>query len=147
MGSINSDERFVRWQTILREQLTFLNNLLIGISVAVLSGLVSLLQDTAFKPEHFGKFFFSLGFVLLFISSLIGLVVALLRLHDYRLTVYKIKSQLESAHPSELQTMKELMKDLGTKTWSFLDWQVYTFIAAIFSLLISVLIIYCDKLF
>lgn len=147
MGSINSDERFVRWQTILREQLTFLNNLLIAISVAILGGLVSLLQDNDFEPVHWGKFFFSTGLFLLFISSLIGLLVALIRLHDFRLTVHKIKSEIESAHPSELQTIKDLMKDVGSKTWRFLDWQIYSFILAIFSLLTSFLIIYCDKLF
>jgi hypothetical protein len=48
--SMNNNQRFVRWQVILREQLSYAINLFLAFSVATLGYSLNLLRDQAFAP-------------------------------------------------------------------------------------------------
>jgi uncharacterized membrane protein len=147
MSDIKSSERFVRWQGVLREHITFLNNLLITIGVAIIGGLIALLEDKSFLPKGCEKIFFTTGLFLTIVSIMIGLIVALIRLHDFRLTTNKIKAELNKSAKDNLDEMKEIMDFVGRATWKAFDFQVYVLLLASLSLSIAFLMIYNDKLF
>ena len=145
MSGINSSERFVRWQTVLRNQLTFLNNLLLTISIGVVGFLLSLLKDPYFDPTYCKKFFFTFGFILIFVSVLFGLLTAYSRLMDYRRTLEKIRTELRKENG--LKRLKKLMKKNEKLSWCFFYLQIFSFCASILFLLIAFVIIYSNKLF
>lgn len=146
MSGINSNERFVRWQTVLRNQLTFLNNLLLTISIGVVGFLLTLLKDPYFEPTYCKKFFFTFGFILIFVSVLFGLLTAYSRLMDYRRTLEKIRTELRKEKGLML-LKKELMKKNEKLSWCFFFLQIFSFCGSILFLLIAFVIIYSNKLF
>lgn len=146
-GKINSDERFVRWQTVLRDHLTFLNNLLLTISIGVVGFLLSLLKDPSFNPVCCEKFFFTSGVILTFLSILLGIATGFSRLIDFRETVKKIKKELKGDSFSEIADLKERIGLYSKFTWWLFYFQSGFLIFGIISLLIAFCAIYGDKLF
>jgi hypothetical protein len=144
---LRSNDRFIRWQTILREQLTFLNNALLALAIAILGGLVALLHDNDFAPKGCEKLFFTAGLLLCLASVIVGFLVALNRLNDFRKTVNKIKSELNTSNFDELKENKELTALLGKITWRLFDAQVYLLLAGVVGLLAAFAMIYNEKLF
>ena len=143
---IKGNERFIRWQQILREHFTFLNNLLLTFSVGTLGFLFSLLNDKNFIPISCEKIFFTTALILIFLSILIGLVTSFNRLFDFRTTLKKIKSELNGKH-SELEKLNELKDFYSKSTWNLFYCQIIIFTIGIISLTIAFLMIYQDKLF
>lgn len=144
---LQSNDRFVRWHTVLREYLTFLHNALTAVAIAIVGGLIALLQEKEFMPESCGKFFFTSGLILCLLSLLVGCLLALNRLKDFRLTVEKIKSELTNPTFDDLKETKESIKLLGKITWWMFRLQVYFLLLGIASLIVSFVYIYNDKLF
>jgi len=99
---INSNERFIRWQGILREHVTFINNLLMTIAIAVVGYLISLLNEVTFNPIDNKKILFTTGLTLTFISICLGLATTISRLLDFKATLKKIKIELEKKSSDEL---------------------------------------------
>jgi len=143
---INSDERFTRWQQVLREHFSYLNNLILTFSIGVLAFLMSLLNDEDFSPNCCQKIFFSTGVILSFISIFFGLATSLCRLLDFRTTVRKIKKEINKDN-SELAELKNLMDIYGKSTWNLFYSQIASFFLAVISLTIAFLMIFQDKLF
>lgn len=144
---VHGNDRFIRWQAVLREHLTFLNNALLAVAIAIEGGLVALLQEDNFRPRGCGKFFFTFGILLCFVSIIAGFIVALNRLNDFRVTVNKIKLELSTSDFDELKERRELMTLLGKMTWRLFDVQVYFLLAGVASLLVAFAIIFDEKLF
>lgn len=144
---IKSDERFVRWQTALRGQLSFLNGLILSISIGILGFLISLLKDSSFTLESCQKCFFTVGLMLIFVSIFLGLLSAFSRLMDFRTTVKKIKKEIEDATSSELIEMKEIMKLYSNWTWILFYSQTIVLFLGIVNLTLAFCSIYKDKLF
>jgi hypothetical protein len=143
---IKNNNRFIRWQQILREHLTFLNNLLLTFSVGALGFLFSLLNDSNFTPICCQKIFFTSGLIFIFLSILIGLITSFSRLVDFRTTLKKIKNELNGDH-SELENLKVIKDFYGKSTWNLFYNQVIIFTIGIISLTIAFLMIYQNKLF
>lgn len=143
-GQINSNERFVRWQTVLREQLSFLNNLLLTISIGIAGFLLSLLKTNEFSPVCIGKLFFTAGMLSVSLSILLGISTAYSRLMDYRWTVKKIATELKGG--ADLSRLKKLMKRYEKLTWCLFDLQIISFGFSILFLLIAFYVFYSEKL-
>lgn len=138
--------RFVRWQQILREHLTFLNNLGLAFSIATIAFLLSLLGEATFIPKGCSKLFFTIGLLSTLLSFICGFITSFSRLIDFRLTLMKIKNE-KDGNSNVIAELKEKMGFYGRCTWTFFYFQVVLFCFAILNLSISFLIIYSDKLF
>ena len=124
---INSHERFVRWHQVLREHITFLNNLLLTISIGIVGFLFSLISEKSNNLNCSLKIFLFQGAVLIFISVFSGFFTTLSRLFDFRSTLKKIKSEIKE-EIIEMDELKYLMKMYGKLTWVLLYIQVISFI-------------------
>jgi hypothetical protein len=80
---INSNERFVRWQQILCEQLIFLNNLLLIFSTSIIAFIFSLLKEDHFTPVGCKKLFFFTRLIFTVLSLASGFATAINRLQDF----------------------------------------------------------------
>lgn len=143
---IKSNERFIRWQQILREHFSYLNNLILIFSVGILGFLLTQLNDKEFHPVCCEKLFFTFGILVIIISILIGGATSFSRLFDFRATVKKINHEIKGNY-DELDELKYLMNLYGKMTWVLFYLQVISFSISIFSLAISFIMIYKDKLF
>lgn len=134
------NDRFVRWQQLLISQLSFTNNLILGFSLGFLSFIVSK-QDGFWycKCWHFLLFIFSI--VSLLISFITGIMTVINRLNDFRCTKTLLKNRkikFEDEHNIKkyndiesislnILTDKLLSDKLGKRTWSLLQWQIWSF--------------------
>jgi hypothetical protein len=146
-GKINSNERFVRWQTALRDHLTFLNSLLLTISTGIVGFLVSILKGSDFNPVHFGKCFFTLGLLLAFLSTLIGILTGFSRLIDFQCTLNKIKKELSGDNISEIADLKAKIGIYSKITWRLFYFQSGLLLFGIMFLFGAITIIFKEKLF
>jgi hypothetical protein len=121
---MNSKDRFVRWQGILREHVSFLNSLLMTISIGMIGFLLLLIDKPEFCLTFYQKIFFTSGLILIFFSVLLGFGVAFSRLLDFRITVKKIKKENEDSTQSELTDLKNLMNFYGKTTWNLFYFQI-----------------------
>lgn len=145
-NKINSNVRFTRWQQILREHLTFLNNLILTFSIGVFGFIISLLNDKNFEPICCQKIFFSFGLFLIFTSIFTGLATSFSRLLDFKTTLKKINKELKNDN-SEVELLKKKMEVYGNTTWILFYIQVGLFVLAIINLAIAFTMIYSNKLF
>ena len=144
---IKSNERFIRWQGILREHVTFLNNLLLAIAIAIIGYLISTLKEPTFNVNGYKKALFSFGLILTLLSTLFALAAAFSRLFDFRTTLKKIRTEIENKNSTELETMKTWIELYGKTTWSLLYFQIGTFMMGTLVLVVAFCFIYFDKLF
>lgn len=144
-----STDRFSRWQTILREQLSFTINLLLTISIATIGFLFSVLNNSSFNPVHCQKLFFTIGLIFVFLSVIFGLVVSCIRLYDFRITLKKINIQRKQQQ-NQIDNTEDLgnrMKLIGNTTWIFFYLQIGTLCFGYINLGISFYLLFNDKLF
>lgn len=144
---IKSNERFTRWQGVLREHVTFVNNLILTISIAVVGFCVTLLNDTGFMPTGYKKILLTLGLTLTLLSIPLGICTTMSRLFDFKTTLKKIKTELQKSDFSELDFLKTWMEFYGKTTWILLRWQIGTFFIGTLLLIIAFCFIYSNKLF
>jgi len=138
-------ERFVRWQTILREHFTFTINLLLTVSIATTGFLLSLLNNTNFIPSgNSQKLFFTTGLIFVLLSVVMGLVVSLNRLNDFRFTLKKINHQLKDIN--DIAEIKDIVDFSGKFSWIIFYLQVGTLCIGYISLIISFYLIFRIKL-
>jgi uncharacterized membrane protein len=142
---MDNKERFIRWQGVLRDQLTFLNSLLLAISFGILGYVFSLLKDSDFYILCGQRTFFTSGLILIFLSAVFGLSTAICRLLDFRATTKKIRSETKGL--DDLESLKESMKLYGKVTWFLFYSQLVTEVLGVISIVISLCLIYQDKLF
>lgn len=139
------NDRFVRWQGALRDQLTFLNNLLTTIVVAVIGFSVSYLGHGDFKLDGIKKFLFTSGLIALMISVLLGISVGYSRLKDFRYTLLKLKD--EKTTKDRRLLLKNKMKFYGDLTWNLFYSQLLFSFMGLLLLSIAFLIIFQNELF
>lgn len=144
---MENNERFIRWQAVLRNQLTFLNSLLLTISIGIIGFIISLLNNSGFNLICCQKILFTFGLILVFISILMGLSTAFSRLLDFRTTVKKIRKETKGSSKFDLENLKDIMDLYRKTTWFFFYSQVITLGLGIIILMIAFLGIYKDKLF
>lgn len=146
-GKINSNERFVKWQTVSREHMTYMNSLLLTISIGVVGFLLSLLKESCFNPVGWGKLFFTLGLISSFLSILLGIGTGYSRLKDFRATVKKIKAERIGNKLDAIDDLARLTDLYGKITWNLFYSQIIAIGLGLISLLIAFCMIYGVKLF
>ncbi|WP_269240416.1 hypothetical protein [Flavobacterium limnophilum] len=140
---INSNERFIRWQQNLREQVSFTNNLFIIISIGIAGFFFNLITQQDFIVGCENRFVFRSGIVLLIISILLGTLTNVSRTIDFRLTIKKIKKELESGN--NLDDLKYWIKTFGNMTWCLFYSQIIVLVFSLIFLGISFYRIYSFK--
>ena len=139
--------RFVRWQTVLREHLSYVNNLLLISSFAIIGFVLNLLNDSHFQPSCCTKTHLFFGILLVLASSLFGLIMAFSRLMDFRTTVRKIKLEEQGATPSSLGSLKASMDMYSAMTWLFFYCQILSLFLSLINFFYFFILHYSVKLF
>jgi len=134
----SKDEKFIRWQGITITQLSYSINLILTFSVAAIGFSVSLLLNENFKPTSCQAYAFFLSLMLLLASGAIGIWCTINRQRDFRATAKITNLKRKEGHESELAELRALTNKLGKKTWGIFWWQIGTFSAGIFVLVLSV---------
>lgn len=133
-------ERFIRWQQLTIEQLSYANNLFLVLALAFLS---------FFSSQTNLKFSFNcllltiqiFSYLSLGVSFIIGILTVLNRLKDFRSTHQlvknkklrfeyhqKIRENLDITKiESEINKYQMTTDELGPKTWSLFQWQIWSF--------------------
>ncbi len=144
---MDNKNSFIRWQGITINQLAFTTNLIFTITIAVIGFLVSIITKDSFVLSCVEKYFYTIGFAVLIISFISGIVINLTRLYDYRLTA-KTAREEEEADPNsiKLEALRSRTKILGKATWIILWIQLISFGLGILSSVITFFIHYSDKL-
>ncbi len=137
------DNRFVRWQTILREYLGYAINLFLTYSVAAFGYCLSLMRDKSFVPPvGVSRCLFWLALVLLWLSIGLGIWCVLNRLSDFRGTARRARgTSYEGGVPE-----REYLDALGTLTWNLFYWQIGLFAVGVTALGIVLLREYAARL-
>ena len=137
-------ESFIRWQNILINQLSFVNNLVITLNIGVLGYLINFIQNVTIL-NCFQKFFFWIASVLIICSLSTGLILVINRLDDFKITA-KIARKRETNKREGIEEDRKKAKKKRKKTWNLLIWQVSTFFASLICTLVIILIEYGDKI-
>jgi len=121
------NERFQRWQQKTIEQFTQVINILLLISSGFLWYLVSLKVDSNLKTP------IALINLLIILTTIILVILVFLsynRLKDFRLTTSKIKSN---------EVSSEKIREIGNKSWTFLNLSLLLFSADIIVFVIAIM--------
>lgn len=140
-------DSFVRWQKISIQQLGFTTNLIFTINFALIGFIANKLTDTKFFILCNGKALFTIGFIALSISFILGIIINITRLYDFRLTARTARISESTRESLALSNLKKKTKSLGKATWIIFLFQLTLFSIGITSLLISFIIMFSDKLF
>ena len=139
---MSSNERFVRWQAILREHLSYSIGLVLTFSVAAFGYCFGLVRDQAFTPAA-GLFrgMFWLSLFLLWTSLVLGGICILNRLGDFRGTAKRARGT-DGDVPD-----KAYLDELGKLTWKLFTLQIIAFASGVTILGIVVLRTSGERLF
>ncbi len=135
---------YTRWQNIRITQLGFANNLIIGLSVGSLGYLMNFINNTN-SFNTFQKILIWIDCPLLLISCLVGLLLIINRLEDFKITAQIVRKR-EFEENMNIEILRSLTKELGEKTWNLFIWQVSTFFAGFVSLIIIISVNFIQKI-
>ena len=144
---MNSTNRFVRWQAILRDQLTFLNSLLLTIAIGAIGFSISALGQCNFYLTFSQKAFFTSSLIVLIASVALGILVGISRLRDFRLTLRKIQTAKSGADQDTDESNDEKIRFYGNITWTLFYIQTGFSFIGLLGLSIAFLMFYSSKLF
>lgn len=150
MATINTMENsFIRWQNLRITQLSFANNLFIGLAIGLIAYLLNMIKDYNQPLNQLEKFFFWVGGILLLISIGFGIYVVINRLEDFRITTKIARERVKNEKDKkiDIDTLRETSFDLGNNTWQAFIWQVVLFIVGFLNIIGLILINFRDKIF
>lgn len=137
------NERFVRWQQLTIGQLSFTNNLFLGLDLGFLGFLVT--QSGLVFSNSCWIFMIQIMILLGLGGSFVtGVYLVINRLKDFRKTTQLVKNRkikFEIDHKikfsndikslkSKIKNLKNETDKLGKITWILLKWQIWTFMIA-----------------
>ena len=144
ISSIDSNDRFIRWHSNLRKQVTFTNNLLLTISIGITGFIFNLLNNVSLNINCHNKQLIKVGLILTILSITLGVMANISRIIDFRYTLKKIKKELEKE--TDLSKLKSMRKVFGNITWFLFYCQVLTLLIGIILLSVGLFSLYNDKL-
>ena len=135
------NERFVRWQQLTIGQLSFTNNLFLGLVLGFIGFLVTQ-SGLTFSRCCWIYTIQILTLLGLGTSFVTGIILVINRLKDFRKTtqlIKNLKKKFEIEHniknSDNLESVKSIISNLknetdklGKITWNLLNWQVWTFL-------------------
>jgi hypothetical protein len=146
------DERLIRWQQLRISQLSYTNNLILTLTLGMLAFSVSKIGLRI--PDNFSLFFLiSSSFSSLLLSLLIGIILTINRLCDFRITTKiirfeKRKYELQATYKklnipiikNYIYTLKKKARELGKATWILLYVQLGLFLAGCILSILTIII-------
>lgn len=140
------NEPFIRWQGRSLEYFSYSINLLLVFGVGTLGFGVNLLRDASFCLSGCAKYLFAISLLSQVLSIAIGLACVLYRVKDFRNTTTIAKKNSKLEFDSELDTLRELVGIIGSRTRHLFGWQV-SFFSVGALLLVGILVYeYSEKL-
>jgi small-conductance mechanosensitive channel len=143
--TITSDdkERFVRWQRIHIDHLSYSTSLILVLGIATVSYSLSLTGSAGFaatKAHHcYVGVLLLIAVVIFALSVLCGLLCTLNRLRDFRWTAQRAKGSAE-------EPTKEELRRIGRRTHLLFESQVWLFIGGLLLLAIVIGHVYGPRL-
>jgi hypothetical protein len=128
-----NNESFVRWQGRSIEQLGFLNNLLMGLSIGLLVFQINLIFSREVVLSKAEDLFFIVSLVFCLLSLIFGIYLAWNRLSSFGQTAL-IARKRETGKREDIEELRKQVKELDNKTWALLKAQMITFGLHIISL-------------
>ena len=142
---MNKKSTYDKWENHRIAQLSFINNLVIGLSVALIGYVFNFIEPSNIIFNCTQKFFIWIGTLLNIFSVAIGIFVAINRLKDFRLTA-KIARDREKKNRETIQADRNESKIIGKKTWNGFVWQIVAFGISFLCFAITILIENWNKL-
>src|SRR3990172_428621 len=127
MAETNENRSFVRWQEITITQFGYAVNLILGLSVAALGFLVTLLLNKEFSLVSWQKCVYSVALLSLATSLGLGIWCVINRLRDFRTTKEIARERTKEETDSQLSSLRDLSGRLGKRTWRLFWWQIGAF--------------------
>lgn len=120
-------ERFVRWQQITLQQLSYAINLVLIFAGAVIGFVINaaLSERTALTAGEKGAFLSAL--ILLALSVLLGLSAVVTRLFDFRYTTQTARLDWQRGDAARSEQLRRRTDILGAATWCFFKLQLILF--------------------
>ncbi|WP_340158744.1 hypothetical protein [uncultured Maribacter sp.] len=134
-----------KWENHRITQLSFINNLVIVLSVALIGYVFDFIKPSNIILNCTQKFFFWVGLLLIIVSVFVGILTAINRLEDFRLTA-KIARNREKNNREKIKADRNQAKIIGKKTWCQFVWQIATFGISFLCFSVTILIEYWDKI-
>ena|SRR5687768_2168313 len=115
------------WDGVRRDQMGAVNQALMGVALAAVVLVPQLLGNAPFLTNRLALSMVLAGIGLLALSLLFGIIVALVRLHDFRGTAKLARDKGRGAvSPKEAEARREKLQGIGDWTWRALYAQVGT---------------------
>jgi 4-hydroxybenzoate polyprenyltransferase len=133
------NDRFVRWQKIAIDQLSYAVNLIFTLTIATLGYWFALLRDKDFTPGCSAKCAFLLSFFTLALSAICGLACVFNRLRDFRGTAQRARGANDAPAKDELS-------GLGAITWRLFYAQIVSFALGVAAIATAILLTCGSKL-
>ena len=142
---MEKQNKYIRWQAIRINQLGFINNLILGLSLGLIAFNFNFILPDDIVLNCFQKFLFWISAILTVISVFISLILAINRLEDFRLTA-QIARKEEKKLTENIEIDRAKSDKLGKRTWCLFIWQIATFLIGFLTSAIYIIIELFDKL-
>lgn len=119
-------DAFIRWQGITLQQLSFVNNLVLGLCTGILALQFNVALNNGNAYDTFSKHLLFSSAILIFISLAVGVFTAWNRLTDFRTTM-RIAHKRWKGKREGIEELREKAEFLGKRTWCLLGLQLVTF--------------------
>jgi glycosyltransferase involved in cell wall biosynthesis len=124
-------DRYIRWQQLSINQLSITNNIILTLSLAFLMFLLK----TNNNQQDLSSYLIIIkliSFGLLFISLIVGVLLTVNRLKDFKKTAYLIKLRRQKNKSKivgfNICQLENQLSVLGKRTWLYLYIQLWTFL-------------------
>lgn len=138
------EKSFIRWQNISLKQLSYSNNLFIGLAIALISYIFNIISNVI-ELTNCQKIFFWLSLISLIVSTSAGICLSIKRLKNFKITA-QIARNKEKKDIKNLENLRKISKRLGELTWYYFYLQVGAFIVGFILTTIFIILIYSNKI-
>ncbi len=131
-------DAFVRWQETSMKQMSYVNYLILTLSLAIIGFAVSLMFEDEFDVEDISLHLYKSALILLSVSIVVGIICAIFRLKDFRTTEKITRQKQKGAGHNDLKELRACAECLGKGSWFFLWWQVRFFLSGFILLMFAI---------
>jgi hypothetical protein len=143
----NKKEPFIRWQGRSLDYLSYAINLILTLSIAGIGFEAKLLSEESFSPSGVAKSAFMSSLAFFILAGAVGFACIINRVKDFKDTAAIARKKSKDEYDPELEELRDLVGILGKKTRCYFNWQSVLFCIAVMLLIISLSVMYPQKLF
>ena len=145
MPARHQEGSFIRWQTVARTQLSYANNLILGLTVAALGFQVTLLLNTDVDfnapSEVFAFWALVLSMLMLLLSVGIGIWLVINRLRSFRASMQVARAMEQAADGPDTERLRKISNRLDARSWRLIWAQIGAFGLGVFLAVIGVVML------